>query len=142
MDSNKSKEPTTLRLTVLLLCCCQFGYCVLLVMSILMNLKTSQIDYTAAFVHAPIDCLIYVDASIRFRTQVGDVDCIWQLNISLYDLCQSLQNYFLYTKEKLESIGFTQSIADSCLFMSTDIICLIYIDNALPFYKGKLAIKN
>ena len=33
----------------------------LLVMSILLNLDTTQIDYTAAFVHAPIDCLVYVE---------------------------------------------------------------------------------
>jgi len=29
-------------------------------MSILMDLDTKQIDYTAAFVHAPIDCLVFV----------------------------------------------------------------------------------
>ena len=36
-------------------------------------------------------------------------------------------------------MGFTQSIADSCLFMSADIVCLIYVDNDLLFYKNKLA---
>ena len=38
----------------------------LLVMSILLNLETSQIDYTAAFVHAPIDCLVYVESPVGF----------------------------------------------------------------------------
>jgi hypothetical protein len=32
----------------------------LLIMSILLQLETTQIDYTAAFVHADIDCLVYV----------------------------------------------------------------------------------
>ena len=33
----------------------------LLIMSILMDLETKQIDYTAAFIHAPIYCLVYVE---------------------------------------------------------------------------------
>ena len=52
----------------------------LLVMSILLNLETNQIDYTAAFVHAPIDCLVYVEAPVGFRQQIGDVDYVWKLN--------------------------------------------------------------
>ena len=61
----------------------------LLVMSFLLNLETSQIDYTATFVHIPIDCLVYVKAPIGFCTQVGDVQCVWKLYKSLYGLCQS-----------------------------------------------------
>ena len=114
----------------------------LLVMSILLNLETSQIDYTAAFVHAPINFLVYVEAPVRFRTQIGDVDYVWKLNKSLYGLCQSPRNYLLYTKEKLESMGFVQSITDPCVFMSADIVCLIYVDDALLFYKNKMAMES
>jgi hypothetical protein len=32
----------------------------LLIMRILLELETTQIHYTAAFVHADIDCLVYV----------------------------------------------------------------------------------
>ena len=71
-------------------------------MGILLNLETSQIDYTAAFVHEPIDCLVYVEAPISFQIQIGDIDYIWKLNKSLYGLCQSPRNCFLYTKVKLE----------------------------------------
>ena len=109
----------------------------LLVMSILLNLETSQIDYTAAFVHAPIDYLVYSEAPVGFRTQIGDVDCVWKLNKSLYGLCLSPRNFFLYTKEKHESMGFVQSIADPCVYMSTDVVCLVYVDDALLFYKNK-----
>ena len=113
----------------------------LLVMSILLNLKTSQIYYTTAFAHAPIDCLVYVEAPIGFRTQIGDVECVWRLNKSLYGLCQNPRNYFLYTKEKLISMGFKQFIADPCVLMSADVICLVYIDNVLTFYKSKAAME-
>jgi hypothetical protein len=107
----------------------------LLIMSILLNLETTQIDYTAAFVHAPIDCLVYVDMPPGFKIE-GHV---WKLNKSLYGLAQSPRNYFLYTKEKLLKMGFYQSESDPCLFISNDIICLIYVDDALLFYKNKLA---
>ena len=107
----------------------------LLVISILLNLDTTQIDYTAAFVHAPIDCLVYVECPKGF---VGKGKC-WKLKKSLYGLAQSPRNYFLYTKEKLIKMGFYQSNADPCLFISKDVIVLIYMDNALYFYKDKLA---
>ena len=56
----------------------------LLVMSILMDLETKQIDYTAAFVHARIDCLVFVEMPPRFSLQ-GKV---WKLKKSLYGLKQ------------------------------------------------------
>jgi hypothetical protein len=107
----------------------------LLIMSILLNLETTQIDYTAAFVHAPIDCLVYVEMPPGFKIEGH----IWKLNKSLYGLAQSPRNYFLYTKEKLLKMGFYQSESDPCLFISNDIICLIYVDDALLFYKNKLS---
>ena len=33
---------------------------------------------------ALIDCLVYVEAPIGFRTQIGDDECVWKLNKSLY----------------------------------------------------------
>ena len=88
-----------------------------------------------------IDCLVYVEAPVGFRTQIGDVDYVWKLNKSLYGLYQSSRNYFLYTKEKFESMGFAQSIADPCVFMSAEVVCLIYVDNALLFYKSPQAME-
>ena len=38
-------------------------------------------------------------------------------------------------------MGFVQSIADPCVFMFADVMCLVYVDNALLFYKSKLAME-
>jgi hypothetical protein len=108
----------------------------LLIMSILLELETTQIDYTAAFVHAPIDCLVHVAMPPGF----GIPGQVWKLRKSLYGLAQSPRNYFLYTRDKLIKMGFVQSEADPCLFISSDIICLIYVDDALLFYKDKESI--
>jgi hypothetical protein len=105
----------------------------LLIMSILLKLETTQIDYTAAFVHADTDCLVYVAMPPGF----GVPGQVWKLRKSLYGLAQSPRNYFLYTRDKLIKMGFVQSEADPCLFISPGIICLIYVDDALLFYKDK-----
>jgi hypothetical protein len=108
----------------------------LLIMSILLELETTQIDYTAAFVHADIDCLVYVAMPPGF----GIPGQVWKLQKSLYGLAQSPHNYFLYTRDKPIKMGFVQSKADPCLFISSDIICLIYVNDALLFYKDKSSI--
>ena len=104
-----------------------------------MKLETKQIDYTAAFIHAPIDCIVYVECPKGFEVE-GKV---WKLKKSLYGLAQSPRNFFLHTKSQLEDkLGFVQSDADPCLFISADVICLIYVDDALLFYKNKSAVDN
>ena len=109
----------------------------LLIMSILMNLETQQIDYTAAFVHADIDCLVYVDMPKGFTLP----NKVWRLKKSLYGLAQSPRNFFIHTKTQLTTkFGFTQSEADPCLFISDTVICLIYVEDALLFYKDATAI--
>ena len=66
---------------------------------------------------------------------------VWKLNKSLYGLAQSPRNFFLHTKSQLtQKLGFTASDADPCLFISTDVICLIYVDDALLFYKDSAAV--
>ena len=67
---------------------------------------------------------------------------VWKLRNSIYGLSQSPRNFFLYTKGKLEKNGFTQSDADPCLFISRDVICLIYVDDALIFYKDAAAVDH
>ena len=109
----------------------------LLIMSILMNLETKQIDYTAAFVHAPIDCTVYVDMPLGFAIE-GHV---WRLKKSLYGLAQSPRNFFLHTRNQLvNKLGFQQTDADPCLFVSDSVICLIYVDDALLFYRDSAAV--
>jgi hypothetical protein len=93
----------------------------ILVMTIIMGLENKQIDYAAAFVQAPIDTEVYIEMPKMFSVH-GKV---WKLRKSIYGLKQSPRNYFLHMKQKLETLGFTQSNADSCLFISTTVICLV-----------------
>jgi hypothetical protein len=54
-------------------------------MTIIMGLENKQIDYTAAFVQAPIDTDVYIEMPRMFSAQ-GKV---WKLRKSIYGLKQS-----------------------------------------------------
>jgi hypothetical protein len=110
-----------------------------------MNLSTCQVDYTTAFVHAPIDkdpewetlseeqrnkSGVYIEMPQGF-SQPGKV---LKLKRSLYGLKQSPRNFFLHLKSKLEAAGFeSNESVDPCLFISDKVICLIYVDDTLLF---------
>ena len=110
----------------------------ILVMTVLLGLENQQIDYTAAFVQAPIDTDVYIQMPKLFASE-GKV---WKLKKSIYGLKQSPRNYFLHLKGKLEKLGFTQSTADPCLFISPTVICLVYVDDALLVYRDTKAVTD
>ena len=107
----------------------------MLVLSIILNLATQQVDYTAAFVHAPIDkppnwdkmtpaeknrSGVFVEMPRGFERE----GCVLRLNKSLYGLKQSSRNFFQFLKGNLETIGFkSQEHVDPCLFISKKVIC-------------------
>jgi hypothetical protein len=98
---------------------------ILLTMSLLLILATKQVDYTAAFVHTPIDKPPGYDEMTDLEKEQSGV-CIemphgfaeekegkvLKLNKSLYDLKQSPRNFFLFLKGNLEAVGLQQSEAD------------------------------
>ena len=121
----------------------------LLVLSAELELATRQVDYTAAFVHAPIDrppnwdtmspeeqarAGVYVECA-RGHPHPGKV---YKLKKSLYGLRQSPRNFFHHLKTNLEAVGFEQQIEiDPCLFISPKVICLVYVDDTLLYARKK-----
>jgi hypothetical protein len=73
-----------------------------LVMTILLNLENKQIDYTAAFLQAPIDHDVYDEMPKLFSVK-GKV---WKLQRAIYGLKDAPRAYFIHTKNKLEDLGF------------------------------------
>ena len=101
----------------------------LLIMSLILGLHSVQVDYVAAFVQSDIDTEVYVEMPRGF-SEPGKV---LKLKKSLYGLKQSPRNHYQNLKSKLESLGFTTSDADPCLFTSDKVIALVYVDDTL-FY--------
>ena len=121
----------------------------LLILSVILDLATLQVDYTVAFVHAPIDLPPgYDKMSPEEKARVGTFvemprgftkkGKVLRLNKSLYGLPQSPRNFFLHLKSQLESIGFeSKHDVDPCLFVSDKVICLVYCDDTLLYAKAK-----
>ena len=114
----------------------------LLILSVILNLESSQVDYLAAFCQAPIDTEVYIDLprgwhklnemGLPIKFKEGHV---LKLQRSLYGLVQSPKNFFAHLKTTLlsEEVGFKQSEYDPCLFFSGSVICLVYVDDCLFF---------
>jgi hypothetical protein len=116
----------------------------MLILSLILDLSTRQVDYTAAFLHADIDkdpnyekltkeekrrSGVYVEMPRGF-SEPGKV---LKLKKSLYGLKQAPRNFFQHLKAKLEKIGFESSESDACLFISDKVICIVYVDDTLLF---------
>ena len=104
--------------------------CALLVMSIVLNLATQQIDFSNAFCQADIDEEVYVEMPKDFGDPRGRDMVLW-LNKSLYGTKQAPRTWFLKLKECLEQRGFTQSLLDPCLFIHADMVYLVYVDDSI-----------
>ncbi|CAJ1967493.1 unnamed protein product [Cylindrotheca closterium] len=128
-DSNEIFSPVVSWQTVRLL----------LILSLVLGLETKQVDYTAAFTHAPIgDKEVFCEMPRGFAEE-GKV---LKLNKSLYGLKQSPVNFFNFIKGKLENAGFkSQEEVDPCLFISDKVICLVYVDDTL-FFSPKEEYRN
>jgi hypothetical protein len=107
---------------------------IVLVLSVKLSFTSAQCDITAAFIHAllPNDEEVYIDQPRGFRTKPNHV---LHLRRSLYGLKQAPRHFFHYLVERLLKQGLQQSIHDPCLFMNTNMIVIVYVDDLLIFAK-------
>jgi hypothetical protein len=116
----------------------------LLILSLILNLETTQVDYMAAFLHAPIDKDPDWDSLSEEERQrhgvfmemprgFAEPGKVLKLKRSLYGLKQAPRDFFQHLKSKQEKVGFEQSDADQCLFISDKVICLVNVDDTLLF---------
>ena len=112
----------------------------MLTLATILGLATQQVDYTAAFIHAPIgDDEVYVDMPRGFSKP----GMVLKLKKSIYGLKQSPRNFFLHLKGKLEEAGLQSNPeVDPCLFVSDKVICLVYVDDTLFFSPDPKYIKE
>ena len=111
----------------------------MLVLSLTLGLASKQVDYVSAFCQAPIDEDVYVNLPKGWRrlNELGGLkenfkaDHVLKLKRSVYGLKQSPKNFFHLLKTNLLAVGFTQSSFDPCLFISSDVICVTYVDDCL-----------
>ncbi|KAL7477493.1 hypothetical protein ACHAW6_003301, partial [Cyclotella cf. meneghiniana] len=64
-------------------------------------------------------------------TKSSTKDYVFQLLANIYGQKQAERVWNQYLVRKLESIGFTQSQIDKCVFYRDDIIFIVYIDDGI-----------
>ena len=95
-----------------------------------------QMDAKTAYLHADIDCEIYVEQPKGYvQTDSKGVEYVLKLNKSLYGLKQSGRNWNNMLHDFLISKRFQQSLSDPCLYTKIDgctsMIIVIWVDDIL-----------
>ena len=67
---------------------------------------------------------------------------VLRLNKSLYGLKQGSYNWHNKLKKGLLDRGFVESISDPCVFISKDMIILVYVDDCILLSKDELLMKT
>jgi hypothetical protein len=108
------------------------------ILEILLGLKSMQGDVTCAFLHADLEenKTVYVDMSMGFTQygKNGKKKCL-KLKKTLYGLRQSPRAFWKYITVKLEQCDLKQSKFDPCLFIGTDVISVVYVDDLIFWSK-------
>jgi len=109
--------------------------CLVLLLSVLLNLHCCQVDFTQAFPQAKINVPVYLwmPAGWKYTDANGNSDYCLELLKNLYGTKQAARRWFLHLWDGLLSKGFWQSTVDPCLFFSSDCILIVYTDDCLIF---------
>ena len=106
-----------------------------MILSKLHNLKSHRIDYVQAFLQADLKDEVYMTIPERYEVNDGKPEkYVLKLNKNLYGLRQAAFNWFEYSKG-LTDRGFVPSKVDPCLFISSDSLVLVYVDDTTIFAK-------
>jgi len=105
----------------------------ILVLTLIHNWKTRQIDYVQAYTQAdaPLDNL-YVKVPRGVEVEDGKrEDYVMKVNKNVYGTHQAGRVWNKHLVDKLKSIGFSQSQIDECVFYRKRCIYVLYTDDSI-----------
>ena len=112
------------------------------------NLEVHQMDVKTAYLHAPIDCELYMEQpeGFKVKSETGE-KLVCKLNKSLYGLKQSGRNWNKMLHDFLSENGFIQNPADHCVYSretsnGEKIILIIWVDDLIIAGSGSQTIQN
>lgn len=106
------------------------------------GLCTKQVDYSNAFVQAKLDETVYVWLPSDIKVDGYDGRLALKLKKSLYGLCQAPLKWFEKLRGSLIERGFKQSAQDPCLFLSDEVVAVVWVDDVLFFARDEAAIDS
>ena len=110
----------------------------MLVVAQALQLHTQAIDFTLAFPQADLEVPVYMElpAGMELANDSGKSSrSILKLKKSLYGLKQASLNWHNMLKAALLDRGFVESISDPCVYITKDLIVLVYVDDCILISK-------
>ena len=118
----------------------------LLVVAEILMLNTQAIDFVLVFPQqADLGVPVYMElpaGMVLEGKNKSSSTYVLKSHKSLYGLKQGSFNWHKKLKEALLVRGFTESISDPCVFLSKDLIMLVYVDDFILISKDDIAIPN
>jgi hypothetical protein len=109
-----------------------FSNQLLLVLSILNNWHTHQVDFVLAYTQADIEFNMYMELHMGIKTKYGNGKTyVLKLLKNLFGQKQAGQVWNQHLVKGLKSIGFEQSKVDECVFFCRDVIFIVYTDDGV-----------
>jgi hypothetical protein len=108
----------------------------MLILSSILHLCSVQADITAAFVHAELPPTeeVHIYQPLGFYAPgTTSRSHVIRLKRALYGLKQAPCHFFNYLAKHLIKHGLRQSSFDPCLFIGSDIIVIVYVDDLLIY---------
>ena len=111
------------------------------------KLSVHQMDMKGAYLHAPIECEIYVNQPAGYKQLADDGKAlVWKLNKSLYGLKQSGRNWHTVFHDFLLTLNFIQSSADACVYVKNHdeelFFILVWVDDIILATKHDKIMEN
>ena len=99
-----------------------------LVLSLTLDWKTCTIDFSSAFVQAPLADPVWIQLPRGFRSEQGSNTCLRLLK-SLYGLSVAPRLWYQHLSEALREEGFKPCANDPCLLFKDTIMVVLYVDD-------------
>ena len=104
----------------------------MLILTVVFNLKTKATDFSNAFAQADMSGEdVYISSPPYMKQFLKGT--VLKLNKSIYGQVDAPRRWYDKLKEGLEERNFKCCVADKCLFISSKVICISYVDDCLWF---------
>eukprot|EP00978_Attheya_sp_CCMP212_P035308 scaffold152839_cov109-Attheya_sp.AAC.1 len=106
---------------------------IFLILAIVNDWHTRQIDFVLAYPQADVECDIYMEIPRGFQLPAGEnsKDYALKLRRNLYGAKQASRVWAQYLTKGLIARGFVQSKIDECVYYRGDMILLAYVDDCI-----------
>jgi hypothetical protein len=104
-----------------------------LILAIINNWKTRQIDFVLAYPQADVECDMYMEIPRGFQLPSGESpkDYALKLKRNLYGAKQASRVWAQHLTKGLVARGFIQSKVDECVYYRGSMILLAYVDDCI-----------